>query len=150
MVRLMWDNAVMVAYIKNEGGTQSYTLMQLMIRLLKRYDRKAIKLVPVHLPGVQTDVLSRIGQTLNTEWMLAMECLRPVFAKWGEPQINMFVTFANRRLIKFVSSYPDRRAEWTGAMSISWDNRRALLYAFPPLSWSLRFCRRSTSLTGCE
>ena len=135
VVRLMCDNAVTVAYIKNEGGTRSYTLMQMTIRLLKWCDRKAITLVPVHLPGVhniQADSLSRVGQTLNTGWTMAMELLRPVFAKWGEPQVDLFATFANRWLIKFVSPYPDPRAEWTDAMSVPWDNGRGLLYAFPP------------------
>ena len=107
VVRLMCDNAVMVAYIKNEGGTRSHTLMQMTIRLLKWCDSKAITLVPVHLPGVrniQGDSLSRVGQTLTTEWTVAMESLRPVFAKWGEPQIDMFVTFANRRLVQVRSA----------------------------------------------
>ena len=64
---------------------------------------------------------------------MAMECLRPVFAKWGEPQVDLFATFANRRLIiKFVSPYPDPRAEWTDAISVPWDNGRGLLYAFLP------------------
>ena len=135
VVRLMCDNAVTVAHIKNEGGTRSHTLMQMTIRLLKWCDSKAITLVPVHLPGVrniQADSLSRVGQTLTTEWTMAMESLRPVFAKWGEPQIDMFATFANRRLVKFVSPYPDPRAEWTDAMSMPWDKERGLLYVFPP------------------
>ena len=135
VVGLMCDNQVTVAYIKNEWGTQSYTLMQLTLRLLKWCDRKAITLVPVHLLGVhnvQTDSLSRVGQTLNTEWMMAMERLRPVFAQWGEPQVELFAAFANRRLIKFVSPYPDPRAEFTDAMSVPRDNRRGLLYAFQP------------------
>ena len=135
VVRLMCDNAVTVAYIKNEGGTRLHTLMQMTIRLLKWCDSKAITLVPVHLPGVrniQADSLSRVGQTLTTEWTMAMESLRPVFAKWGEPQIDMFATFANRRLVKFVSPYPDPRAEWTDAMSMPWDKERGLLYVFPP------------------
>ena len=34
----MCDNAVTVAYIKNEGGTRSHTLMQMTIRLLKWCD----------------------------------------------------------------------------------------------------------------
>ena len=134
VVRLMCNNAVTVAYIKNEGGTRSYALMQMTIRLLKWCDHKAITLVPVHLPGVhniQADSLSRVSQTLNTEWTMAMERLRPVFAKWGESQVD-FATFANRQLIKFVSPYPDTRAEWTDAMSVPWDNGRGLLYAFPP------------------
>ena len=84
LVRLMCDNAVTVAYINNEGGTRLHTLMQMTIRLLKWCDRKAITLVPVHLPGVhniQVDSLSRVGQTLTTEWTMAMERLWPVFAE---------------------------------------------------------------------
>ena len=90
-VRLMCDNAVTVAYIKNEGGMRSHTVMQLTIPLLKWCNHKAITLVPVHLPGVhniQADSLSRVGQTLTTEWTMAMERLRPMFAKWGEPQVD--------------------------------------------------------------
>ena len=134
VVRLMCDNVVTVAYIKNEGGTRSHTLMQMTIWLLKWCDSKAITLVPVHLPGVrniQADSLSKVGQTLTTEWTMAMESLRPVFAKWGEPQIDMFATCANRRLVKFVSPYPDPRAEWADAMSMPWDKERGLVYAFP-------------------
>ena len=109
VVRLLRDNTVTVAYIKNEGGRRSHTLMQMTIRQLKWCNNKAIMLVPVHLPGVrkiQVDSLSRVGQTLTTEWTIAMESLRPVFAKWGKPQIDMFATFTNRWLVKFVSPYP--------------------------------------------
>ena len=68
VVRLMCDNAVTVAYIKNEGGTRLHTLMQMTTRLLRWCDSKAITLVPVHLPGVhniQADSLSRVGQTMD-------------------------------------------------------------------------------------
>ena len=119
---------------QERGGTRSYTLMQLTLRLLKWCDRKAITLVPVHLPGVhsiQADSLSRVGQTLNTEWTMAMEHLQPVFAQWGEPQVDLFATFTNRRL-KFASTYLNPRAEFKDAMSVPWDSGRGLLYAFPP------------------
>ena len=120
---------------QERGRHEIDTLMQMTIRLIKWCNCKAITLVPVHLPGVhniQADSLSRVGQTLTTEWTMAMERLRPMFAKWGEPQVDLFVTFANRRLIDLVSPYPDPRAEWTDAMSMPWDNGRGLLYAFPP------------------
>ena len=84
---------------QEQGGTRSHTLMQLTIRLLKWCDRKAIMLVPVHLSGVHNilaDSLSSVGQTLTTERTMAMEHLRPVFAKWAEPQVDLFATFANR------------------------------------------------------
>ena len=119
---------------RTRGGTRLHTLMQMTIRLFKYCDSKAITLVPVHLPGVhntQADSLSRVGQTLTTEWTMAMESLRPVFAKWGELQIDLFATFANKRLVKFVSPYPDPRAEWTDAMSMPWDYGRDLLVCVP-------------------
>ena len=134
-MRLMCDNAVTVAYIKNEGGgTRLHTLMQMTIRLLKCCDSKAITLVPVYLPGVhniQADSLSRVGQTLTTEWTMAMESLRPVFAKWGELRFYLFASFANRRLVKFVSPYLDPRAEWTDAMSMPWNYGRDLPVRVP-------------------
>ena len=108
--------------------------MQMTIRPLKWCDHKAITFVPVHLPGVHNihvDSLSRVGQTLNTEWTMAMEHLRPVFAQWGEPQVDLFAIFANRQLIKFASPYPDPRAEFMNTMSKPWDHGRGLLYAFP-------------------
>ena len=61
VVRLMCDNAVVVSYIAREGGTKSFRLTRLTIRLLKFCDRKGITLVPVNLPGsrnVLADALS--------------------------------------------------------------------------------------------
>ena len=153
VVRLMCDNAVMVAYIKNDWGMRLHTLMQMTIRLLKWCDSKAITLVPVHLPGVhniQADSLSRVGQTLTTEWTMAMASLQPVIAKWGEPQIDLFATFANRRLVKFVSPYPDPRAEWTDAMSMPWDKERGLLYAFPPFKMVPQLLQKIAQSPGVE
>ena len=138
---------------RTRGGTRSHTLMQMTIRLLKWCDSKAITLVPVHLTGVhniQADSLSRVGQTLTTEWTMAMASLRPVFAKWGEPQIDLFATFANRRLVKFVSPYPDPRAEWTDAMSMPWDKERGLLYAFPPFKMVPQVLQKIAQSPGVE
>ena len=140
VVRLMCDSAVTVAYIKKGGGggreAPDRTLWcRWPYGCSSGANRKAITLVPMHLPGVHNilaDSLSRVIQTLNTEWTMAMERLWPMFAKWGEPQVDLFATFANRGLIKFVSPYPDPWAEWTDTMSMPRDNGRGLLYAFPP------------------
>ena len=113
----------------------------------------AITLVPVHLPGVhniQADSLSRVGQTLTTEWTMAMESLRPVFAKWGEQRIYLFATFTNWRLIKFVSPYPEPRAEWTDAMFMPWDNGRGPLYAFPPFKMVPQVLQKIAQSPGVE
>ena len=75
-MRLMCDNAVTVAYIKNEGGTQSYTLMQRTLGQLKWCDRKAITLVPAHLPvvhNIQADSLSRT-RSGRWPWSVSDQC----------------------------------------------------------------------------
>ena len=46
---------------------------------------------------------------------------RAVFAKWGEPRIDLFATFANRRLIKFVS--------YLALLSVCFRRRMLILYA---------------------
>ena len=148
VVRLMCDNAMTVAYIKNEGGTGSYTLMQLTIRLLKWCDRKVIKLFSVHLLGfhnIQADSLSRIGQTVTTNWMMAMEHLRQVFVQRGKFQVDLLQFM----LVK-VSLSLCRRTRTKGRSShlpclcpgpgwICW-------YAFHRSRWFLKSCARSVNL----
>ena len=73
-----------------------------------------------------------------------------MFAQWGEPQVDLFATLANRRLIKFVSLYPDPRAEWTDAMSVPWDNGRDLLYAFPPFKMVPQVLQKITQSPGIK
>ena len=81
---------------------------------------------------------------------MGMESLRPVFAKWGEPPIDLFATFANRRLVKFLSPYPDPRVEWTDAMSMTWDKERDLLYVFPPFKMVLQVLQKIAQSPGVE
>ena len=72
----------------------------------------------------------------------------PIFAQWGEPQVDLFATFANRRLIKFASPYPDLRAEYKDAMSVPWDHGRGLLYAFPPFKMVPQVLQKVTQSPG--
>ena len=70
VVRLICDNAVTVAYIKNEGGGGH------QIAHFDADDHTAAQVL-------RQSPESRVGQTLTTEWTMTMESLRPVFAKWG-------------------------------------------------------------------
>ena len=151
VVRLMCDNTVTVAYIKNEGGTRSHTLMQMTIRLLKWWDSKAITLVPVHLPGVrniQVDSLSRVGETLTTEWTMAMEspCLP---------------SGANHSLICLRHSPTDDSScsyhhIWSpgrsGQMPCPCPGTRRGAFCTPSRHsrWSLKFCRRLLNHQECR
>ena len=93
--------------------------------------------------------LSRVGQTLATEWAINGQLLHPVFSAWGTPVIDQFATFANRKLSVFASLFPDQRAKYVNAMSVPWSGM-GMVYAFPPfkmLPAVLNKIRRSRNLS---
>ena len=109
VVHLMCDNAVVVSYINKEGRTKSFRLTHLTIQLLKFCYRKGIRLVPVHLTGsrnIQADALSRVGQTIVTEWAINGQLLHPVFSAWGTPVIDLYATLPTGSCL---SSHPQFR-----------------------------------------
>ena len=127
---------------KNEGGTRSYTLMQLTICLLKRSDRKGIKLVSVHLPGfhdIQADSLSRVGQILTTDWTIAMECLR---SGWGVSSRSTCCILCQR-------TYPDHWAEFTDALSVPMTGM-GLFVCFPPFKMIPQVLRKISQSPGIQ
>ena len=54
------------------------------------------------------------------EWANNGQLLHPVFSTWGTPVIDLFATFANRKLPVFASPFPDQRAKYVDAMSVPW------------------------------
>ena len=86
-----------------------------------------------HIPGrlnVIADKLSRLGQTIQTEWSLHPEVFQAVCSRWHQPQVDLFATRFNNKLPQFVSPVPDPQAWAVDALSLSWENLDP--YAFPP------------------
>ena len=76
------------------------------------------------------DKLSRLGQTIQTEWSLLPEVFQALCQKWHQPQIDLFATRFNHKLPQFVSPVPDPLATAVDALTLPWDDLDA--YAFPP------------------
>ena len=131
----MYNGAVtVVSYIKQEGGTKSFRLAHLTIRLLTFCNWTRIVIIAVHILGhfnMQANGLSRPGQTLPIEWEIDHSLLDPVFRQWGQPWIDLFVTYCNHKYQQFVSPYLDPRATITDAILILW-RQMGTVYAFPP------------------
>ena len=131
MVLVATDNTTVVAYINKEGGMRSGPLCALLWRILTWCSRKQVTLKARHIPGrlnVEADKLSRLGQTIQTEWSL--QVFRALCSRWHQPQIDLFATRFNIKLPLFVSPVPDPMATAVDALSLSWENLDA--YAFPP------------------
>ena len=51
--------------------------------------------------------LSRLGQTIQTEWSLLPEVFQAICNRWHQSQIDLFATRINNKLAQFVSPVPD-------------------------------------------
>ena len=76
------------------------------------------------------DKLSRLGQTIQTEWSLHPDVFQAICSRWHQPQVDLFSTRFNNKLPQIVSPVPDPQAWLVGALSLSWEDLDP--YAFPP------------------
>ena len=143
-VMIATDNSTVVSYINKQGGTHSPTLLRLTVELLlwldmleaqNMVDSRAPPLVrgSEHIPGclIETaDHLSRPNQPIPTEWSLHPEIMRRIFRVWGTPKVDMFATWSNSHLPRFMSPIPEPRALAVDALSQVWQGRS--MYLFPP------------------
>ena len=94
------DNTTVVSYMKKEGGTRSGPLCALLWRILTWCTRNQVTLKARHIPGrlnVVVDKLSRLGQTIQTEWSLLQEVFQAICSRWHWPQIDLFATRFNNK-----------------------------------------------------
>ena len=132
-VLIATDNTTVVAYINKEGGMKSGPLCALLWRILTWCTRKQITLKARHIPShlnVIADKLSRLGQTIQTEWSLSPKIFQAICSRWHQPTVDLFATRFNNKLPQFVSPVPDPQAWAVDALSLSWEGLDP--YAFPP------------------
>ena len=133
IVLIATDNTTVVSYINKEGGMRSGTLCALLWRILTWCTRNQVILKARHIPGwlnVVADKLSRLGQTIQTEWSLLPEVFQTICYRCHRPQIDLFATRFNNKLPQFVSPVPDPMATAVDSLSRPWEDLDA--YAFPP------------------
>ena len=100
-VLIATDNTTVVAYINKEGGMKSGSLCALLWRILSWCTRQQVTLRARHIPGrlnVIADKLSRLGQTIQTEWSLHPAVFQAVCARWHQPKVDLFATRFNNKL----------------------------------------------------
>ena len=135
VVLIATDNTTVVAYINKEGGMRSGSLCALLWQLLCWCNLRQIVLKARHIPGrlnVIADKLSRQGQVIQTEWSLHQEIFDILCRTWHYPQVDMFATRYNCKLVQFVSPIPDPKAWSVDALTMSWEGLD--MYLFPPVS----------------
>ena len=95
IVLVATDNTTVVSYINKEGGMRSGPLCALLWRILTWCSQRQVTLKARHIPGhlnVIADKLSRLGQTIQTEWSLLPEVFQQICIRWHQPQTDLFAT----------------------------------------------------------
>ena len=126
LVLVATDNTTVVSYINKEGGMRSGPLCAVLWRISTWCTSYQVTLRARYIPGglnVVADKLSRLGQTIQTEWSLLREVFQTICSRWHRPNIDLFAT-------RFVSPVPDPLATAVDALSLPWEDLDA--YAFPP------------------
>ena len=132
-LRLLCDNTVAVAYLRNEGGTHSLSLFQESKCILVWCLQHNVTLRPFYLPGhlnSLADLLSRSSQVLGTEWTLHVAVFRQIHKLFPELDVDLFSTSLNNQLPRFISPCPDPAAWKADAFTVEWEHMTP--YAFPP------------------
>ena len=101
IVLVATDNTTVLSCINKEGGMRSGPLFALLWRILTWCNRKQVTLKARHIPGwlnVVADKLSRLVQTIQTEWSLLPQVFQTICSRWHQPQIYLFATRFNNKL----------------------------------------------------
>ena len=86
-----------------------------------------------HIPGclnVMAYLLSRSNQVQSTEWSLHPQVFKQICQRWFTPHVDLFATYLNHNLPRYMSPIPDPKAWEIDALNINWTSLTA--YAYPP------------------
>jgi hypothetical protein len=126
------DNKTVIAYLRNEGGTKSWSLLQMTFLILQWVDRHNIKLQMNYLPGRYNGLADHLSRgKLLPEWHLSAKVTENIFVKWGRSTVDLFASATAHVVEQYVSiDINDRNAQFHNAFSRIWNF--PLAWVFPP------------------
>ena len=131
---ILWriDNTTALAYVKKEGGTCSFPLLQAAEEILTKAHKRGLRFLPVYIPSEENILADAASRFLDIpDWHLRPEVFQAIVKRWGLPVIDLFATSASRQLPRFFSWNVDDRPEAIDALCQRWDF--SLAYLFPPI-----------------
>ena len=123
------------------GGTHSTVLSNLAIHLWQWCPERNVSLTAEHLLGVDNCIANEESRTTRStaEWELHLATFQLIMQTLGMCDVDLFVTYLNTQLDKFVSWRLNPEAIGSDALQLIWTAWMG--YAFPPFSL-IRNCLR--------
>ena len=131
-IHLRIDNTIAVAHINKMGGTHSWHLCQLTIKVWNWCLDRRITISAEHLPGSLNqlaDTESR-AQADSSEWALDLTIFQQLMAKRGPCTVDLFASRLSAKLPTYYSWRSDPGATAVDALCQPWNMVKG--YAFPP------------------
>ena len=122
-IRIMSDSATAIAYVNNMGGSRSITYHKIAKQTWEWAKMQGVWISAAHIPGqknIEADKKSR--QFKNTaEWMLSKGTFFFITKQFGQADIDLFATRANKKINKYISWKPDSDPIAIDAFSVTWE-----------------------------
>ena len=147
-IKVLTDNKTTMTYINNMGG-KILGCHIIAKQIWEWAITRNIWLISAFIPGkinTEADKLSRVLNE-NTEWSLSNEAFNVLHSKYPDMSIDLFASHLNNKLPVYCSWFPDVKAKYCDAFSISWSS--FLGYAFSPFNLIGRVLRK-VELEHCE
>ena len=133
-IKILTDNTTALAYVKHHGGVRSEECDRVAQEIWEWAEDRQVWLSIAHIPGADNKVADFKSRNFedNLEWQLGEKVFRRIVDRFGEPEIDLFATRLNCKVLCFVSWQPDPEAWLVDAFAWSWTGLK--FYAFPPFS----------------
>ena len=133
VVQVKCDNSTVVHYLKNQGGTKSFSLCDMVLRILNWCLVNRVTVLPLNIKGeyhLIPDAFCR--QKILQDWHLRPNITRRIFLRHGLPHKDLFATKLSSQCPFYMTwKAADMEAIAIDALRQQWIYN--LVYAFPPI-----------------
>ena len=129
-IKILSDNSTTISCINRMGSSKEEC--NEITRLIWMWClQKDIKLLAVHLPGVQNTLADYESRKLRqVEWMIRTDIFDIINVMFGPFDIDLFASRLSKQIDKFMSWLPDPEAVAINALDNEWNYDN--MYCFPP------------------
>ena len=132
--RIISGNTTAISYVNNVEGIKSYSCNQVAFYIWQYCISKNMWISAAFIPKKRTADYKSWNFKDNTEWQLKSTIFSQIVKiLYCNPDIDLFASYLNRQIDKYVPWQPDQYSFAVDAFSISW-SAYTNVYAFPPFS----------------
>ena len=111
-----------MAYIIDMGGMKSSECNSITKLIWNWAAEVGIWISVAHIPGSDNILADKASRVFHnpTEWSLDNEVYLRVIDRFGKPEIDLFASRLNYKVIEYASWKPDPKAKFIDAFSVNW------------------------------